>query len=132
MNRKGEKIGWAGGWFGGFIWLLILSIVWLFQRKFLFGTFGIILFVVAIFCILHFCPWKHPKTEYWKLMLPIYILFFASVVMSIFAFDGLNHPDLHWYSFSWILTCFVPFVIVGKRTWNTFSDKPDNNTETSK
>jgi len=29
IERKGEKIGWIGGWFGGFIWLALLSIIWL-------------------------------------------------------------------------------------------------------
>lgn len=33
MSRKGEKIGWIDGWIGGFIWLCILSIVWLVQGK---------------------------------------------------------------------------------------------------
>ncbi len=26
-DRRQEKIGWIGGWFGGFIWVLILSVV---------------------------------------------------------------------------------------------------------
>lgn len=28
-ERKSEKPGWVGGWSGGFVWLLLLSIVWL-------------------------------------------------------------------------------------------------------
>jgi hypothetical protein len=30
-NRTGEKVGWLGGWSGGFLWLAVLSVVWLVQ-----------------------------------------------------------------------------------------------------
>jgi hypothetical protein len=33
INRKGEKIGWIGDWLAGFIWLGLISVVWLFQNK---------------------------------------------------------------------------------------------------
>ena len=32
-SRLGEKAGWIGGWIGAFLWVLILSIVWLVQSK---------------------------------------------------------------------------------------------------
>ena len=49
MNRKGEKMGWIGGWFGGFIWLGLLSIVWVFQNKISNGMIGIMVFIVILF-----------------------------------------------------------------------------------
>jgi hypothetical protein len=48
MKRRGEKFGWIGGWLGGFLWLGLLSAVWLFQNKISNGMIGIAVFVVAI------------------------------------------------------------------------------------
>jgi len=127
MNRKGEKTGWLGGWFGCFIWLFILSVVWLFQGKYLFSVTGLLCFGTAIFCIFHFRPWNYPETKYWKLMLPIYILFIASAIMTLYFFGATEHPGMGWYSYFWIIPCLTPLMTIGSRTWNAFSGKSDNN-----
>jgi hypothetical protein len=118
MSRKGEKIGWIGGWFGGFIWLGLLSVVWIVQNKILNATLGILLFTVAIILIFTFAPWKHPNTKYWKLMLPIYSLFFISIASSIYLYGGLKSLGINWTSFLWIIPSLLPFVTTGNRKWN--------------
>ena len=117
-NRKGEKIGWIGGWLGGFIWLGLLSAVWIFQNKIINGVLGIILFTVAIIIIFMLAPWKHPNTKYWKLMLPIYSLFFISIFLCIYFYGGLKSAGLNWMSFFWIIPCLIPFATIGNRKWN--------------
>ncbi|MCP4358219.1 MAG: hypothetical protein GY796_09420 [Chloroflexi bacterium] len=119
MNRKGEQIGWIGGWLGGFLWLGLLSVVWLFQGKIGDGILGVVLFVAAIITIIMTAPWKHPNTKYWKLMLPIYLLFIASIALCIHLYDGLGSLGLNWMAFFWVIPCFIPFVTAGNRTWNS-------------
>jgi hypothetical protein len=119
MNRKGEKIGWVGGWLGGFIWLVLLSVVWIVQNKITNGALGISLFTVAVILIFGFAPWKHPNTKYWKLMLPIYSLFFISISLCIYLYGGLKSVGLNWMSFFWIIPCLIPFVAMGNRKWKS-------------
>jgi hypothetical protein len=118
MDRRSEKIGWIGGWLGGFIWVVLLSAVWIVQNKISNGALGIILFTVAVILIFRFAPWKHPDTKYWKLMLPIYLQFFISIALSIYLYGGLKIVGLNWMSFFWLIPCFIPFVTMGNRKWN--------------
>jgi hypothetical protein len=117
MNRKGEKIGWIGGWHGGFIWLGALSVVWLFQNRIYYGIIGMAIFMVASIAIIAAAPWKHPNTKYWKLMLPIYFLFFISIAFYIFSYGGLESTGMKWTSFFWVVPCLIPIVTTGGRTW---------------
>lgn len=118
MNRKGEKIGWIGGWLGGFIWLGLLSAAWLIQNKLNEGLIGLALLIIAIITIICSAPWKHPNTKYWQLMLPIYLLFFISIAISIFFYGGFERVGLTWTSFFWVIPCLIPIATIGKRTWN--------------
>jgi phosphatidylserine synthase len=118
MSRKGEKIGWIGGWIGGFIWLCILSNVWLIQGKLKNGILGISLFIIAILFIIILSPWKFPRTKYWKLMSPIYAVFFLSIFLCVYLLGGLKSVGLNWLSFFWIIPCLIPFATVGNRSWN--------------
>jgi len=118
MNRKGEKIGWIGGWLGGFIWLALLSVVWILQNQISNGIIGIVVFTVAIMAIIATAPWKHPNTKYWKLMLPIYFLFFISIALCIYLYGGLEGIGLKWTALFWVIPCLIPFITTGSRTWD--------------
>ena len=98
MKRRGEKLGWLGGWFGGFVWLGLLSAIWLFQNKISEGIIGLAVFIIAIIVISMTTPWKHPNTKYWKLMLPIYSLLTCSIVLYIYLSGGLEIIGLKWTS----------------------------------
>lgn len=128
MNRKGEKIGWIGGWHGGFIWLGVLSVVWLFQNRINDAIIGIAIFIVASIAIITTAPWKHQNTKYWKLMLPVYLLFFVSIIFCIYSYGGLESTGLKWTSFLWVIPCLIPFWTTGNRTWNsgTIQDNSPN------
>lgn len=116
MNRKGEKIGWIGGWFGSFLWIGLLSVFWMLQNQITSGILGIIIFGVASITIVTITPWKYPNTKYWKLMSPIYILFFTAIVLCMYCYG--RSANLKWTSFSWVLPCLLPFIMLGNRTWN--------------
>ncbi len=125
MKRRGEKFGWIGGWLGGFVWLALLSVIWLFQNKISEGMIGLAVFIVAIILISMTAPWKHPNIKYWKLMLPIYLLFFFTIILSIYLYGGLETIGLKWTSIFLIIPGLIPLVTAGNRTWNS-STKQDN------
>ncbi len=117
QERRGEKIGWMGGWSGGFLWLCILSIVWLVQGKIINGLLGMSLFVVAMLLVVFWAPWRHAETKYWKLMLPIYIVLIISVSLCIYFEGGLKKTGLNWWSIIYLLPLFIPFATIGARRW---------------
>ncbi|OHE58747.1 MAG: hypothetical protein A2Z47_13070 [Thermodesulfovibrio sp. RBG_19FT_COMBO_42_12] len=116
-GRTGEKIGWSAGWIGGFIWVSILSIVFLFQEKYEQGLLGMALTGVAIATIVFFAPWRFPSTPYWKLMLAPYGMFFLSIAWAIWSYGGLGSVGLAWWNFLWLLPLLIPFGILSKRKW---------------
>ena len=116
-SRKGERIGWLGGWLGGFLWLCLLSILWLVQGKLVNGLAGMGLFLVALCLIIVLGPWKHPETRYWKLMLPIYLVFLAAVSLFVWLGGGIKQMGLNWWSLLWLLPIFIPFGTMSSRRW---------------
>jgi hypothetical protein len=118
MSRSGEKWGWIGGWLGSFIWILISSVVWLLQEKYLFAALAGGLFLAALALIFLLVPWKHPTVVYWKLMLPLFTLFVASVAAFVLISGGLREAgDFSW----WILPLaflLLPVLNTGKRRWD--------------
>ncbi len=117
QQRKGEKIGWIGGWLGGFLWLCLLSILWLVQGRTASGALGLALFVAAVLAIFTLAPWRHPGTRYWKLMLPIYALFAASVVLFVWRGGGPDKLGLSWWSLFLLMPALMPLATAGTRCW---------------
>ncbi len=117
QRRKGEKVGWTVGWIGGFLWLCLLSIIWLVQGKITSGVLGLVLFGVAILSILTLAPWRHPETRYWKLLLPIYAVLAAAFGLCIWLGGALDQYGLSWWSLLWLMPLFIPFATVGTRRW---------------
>lgn len=116
MNRKGEKLGWTLGWIGVFLWVFIISIVFLIQNKIIFGILGILIFLTALFLIFYLSPWRNKTIKYWLLMLPLYIISIISIIVVIFGFGGINNLSEIQYG-SWIIPCLVPIFILGRKTW---------------
>ncbi len=117
-ERKGEKIGWIGGWLGSFIWLCLLSIIWLIQGKTISGVSGISLFLAAVLSILVLAPWRHPGTKYWKLMLPIYMILIASAGLYIWLESVFSNAGVSWWSILYLTPLLIPFATIGTRCWN--------------
>lgn len=125
MNRKGEKLGWTLGWLGSFLWLFIISIIFLFQSKFIFGILGFLHFILALVLTFVLSPWRNSKKKYWILMLPIYILMIMSVVLTIKSFGGIKDLSEIQYGL-WILPSLIPIFLLGGKTWNCTADNKKN------
>jgi hypothetical protein len=123
-DRKGEKIGWTAGWMGGFIWVVVLSTVFLFQGKIEQGLSGIIVSSAAIATVIFFAPWRFPSARYWKLMLPPYGIFFLSIAWAIWSYGGLESVRLNWWSLLWFLPLLMPFASLTKRKWVDSNAQP--------
>ncbi len=117
-DRTGEKIGWIGGWLGGFIWVLLLSVFLLIQGRQVEGIFGLVLECIAIVVILWTVPWKHPRTVYWKLLIPIYVTLFVSVMWAFWVLGGAEGLGLNWWNVLWIFPLLIPLGTIGKRRWD--------------
>ena len=129
IKRTGEKVGWTVGWLGGFIWLLALSVLWFFLGKTTEGILAIVLFFLGAGMIIYFSPWRHPSTQYWKLMLPIYLIFFVSIGLVIWSFGSPEKYGLKWWSYTWVLPCFVPLMTVGYRRWIMSNETEEKRSE---
>lgn len=116
-DRKGEKIGWLGGWTGGFLWVGLIALFRLYQGKLLAGLLGMLIVACAGVCIVKISPWRYPRTAYWKLMLPIYAVLAAAVVWAFWAFGALGLPGRHWYCLWFLIPCASPMITIGRRRW---------------
>jgi hypothetical protein len=125
-KRRGEKVGWVAGWIGGFVWVAILSIVFICQKKFGQGLLGMVLTAAAIATIFCFAPWRHPLTAYWKLMLAPYGMFCITIAWAIWSYGGIESCDLNWWNLLWIIPSLSPFGILSNRKWEKSGAQPGN------
>ncbi|NIS82601.1 MAG: hypothetical protein GTO14_20915 [Anaerolineales bacterium] len=116
-ERNSEKRGWILGWFGGFLWVLILAIVRLARGDFLPALVGSALVMAAAAVILASSPWRHPTRHYWRLMLPIYLLLFLSVAWLVWSAGGASELGLNTWSLFLLLPLLLPLYLAGKRRW---------------
>ncbi|MEZ5501043.1 MAG: hypothetical protein R3E77_16625 [Steroidobacteraceae bacterium] len=115
--RKQEKIGWAGGWAGGFVWVLILSVVLAARGETLKAMIGVLVCIGALVAIKYLSPWRHPRTPYRQLMLPIYAVFLGAIAWGIWSF-GPRELGLHgWWSLLLLLPLTMPLWLIGDRRW---------------
>jgi len=126
VTRIGEKIGWTAGFAGAFLWVVILSMIFLIQNRLAQGLLGFLLVGLAAMAIVILAPWRQPHTPYWKLMVPIYAIFFGAVVWAIWAFDGAADSGLNWWIIFLVIPMLLPFGTMGKKTWNDFGNPADS------
>jgi hypothetical protein len=115
-QRRGEKIGWIGGWSGGFVWLVILTGVWIARGQYAPGVAGVVLLGLVAAAVLFFAPWRRPRTPYRLLLIPLYVMLFAAMSLAVFV-TGIERLGLTWWSFSWLPLLFLPVITVGRRRW---------------
>ena len=118
ISQKGSRIGWLAGWAGGFLWVVVIAIVKLAQGEATVALCGIALTVMAFAGIWCLRPWKYPDVRIWKLMVPLYLVFLLAIPWAVWTFGGLEHSDLNWWMFLWLLPCMTPFWTIGVRLWN--------------
>jgi hypothetical protein len=118
MSRTGEKWGWIGGWLGSFVWILISSVVWLLQEKYLSAVLAGGLFSAALALTFLLAPWKHPNVVFWKLMLPLLILFIISLAAFALVSGGLQETGNYSWCILFLAFLLLPLFNTGKRRWN--------------
>jgi hypothetical protein len=116
-ERRSEKFGWIGGWFGSFIWVLILSVVQLVEGKRQQATVGLLIFAAACAAVLAFAPWKHPGTKYRLLLLPCYLVFFGALGWGIWSSSAREMGINGWWSLLTLMPALMPLWTVGNRRW---------------
>ncbi len=117
-SRSGEKWGWLGGWLGGFVWVLLLSLVLIGQGRTLQAVIGGGIVGLAIGVVVGFAPWRFPRTPYRVLMIPVYLLFLASLAWGIWVSTDLRHILFgNPWSFLVLLPLLLPWWTVGNRRW---------------
>ena len=84
------------------------------------GVVGLALVAVAVGAILACAPWRNPNTPYWKLLLPVYAAFAASLVWGVRAAGGIAPLGLNRWNLFLVLPLLIPFATLGKRRWNDF------------
>ena len=130
-QRRGEKIGWLAGWLGGFIWLAILSLIWLIQGRTVAGIAGMFLFALAVITIHRCSPWRHPATAYIRLMLPIYALLLAAIGLCVWLMEDAGRCGFKWPSVLALTPAALPLIIAGRRRWNDGESRPGHHQSSS-
>ena len=118
-ERKQEKIGWIGGWSGGFIWVVILSVVLLFKGQMVGAVAGFVIAGAGGLAIVLTAPWRHPRTPYRILMAPIYLLCAVAIGWGVYTWDGSQSSGFpNWWSLGILLPALLPLWIAGNRRWD--------------
>ena len=117
-TRRGEKIGWLGGFAGAFLWIPGLAVVFLVQGTLLAGLFGNALGALGYGLVVLFRPWRFPDTPYWRLLIPPYLALSVAVVWAFWAYGAEAAAEMSWWQSMQLLVLFLPFLTVGKRCWH--------------
>lgn len=115
--RTLEKIGWTAGWIGSFVWVLVLSLVFLAQGDATHGLAGLGLTVVAAAVVVVSAPWRFPGTRYWKLMAAPGTCFAVSIAWGIWSFGGVEGGAPGGWTLAWLLPMSIPVLVFGRRRW---------------
>lgn len=124
-SRQQEKLGWTLGWLGGFVWVPILSLIFLFDHRTVEAGIGLLITAAAGAAIVWLAPWRHPQTRYRVLMVPIYLMFAAAIGWGVWSIDDPQQMGINsGWSALVLLPCLLPFWVVGARRWNDPGPSP--------
>jgi len=124
-RRKQERIGWIGGWLGGFVWVLILSVMFLVQGRIFQAGVGLLIGCAACVTVVYLAPWRHPQTRYRKLMLPIYLLILVAVAWGVWSLVDLRQLGINsWWTMLVLLPALIPLWTAGDRRWSDDGERP--------
>ena len=117
-GRRQEKLGWTGGWLGGFLWVVILAVVFFVQGRWIQGAIGLLIAGIACVIIPWVAPWRYPNTRYRALMIPIYLLFFVAVAWGVWSLGDPRQMGLNsWWALLLLLPVLTPLWTAGNRRW---------------
>jgi len=119
MSTKGQKAGWTLGGLGAIIWIPLLSVIFLFKGNYAGAILGAGFFILGVLYLIYFAPWKHPKTQFWK----IYLGLLTIIILAAVVFLYLWYPKSEFsgtfniFSIFWIFPLFLPIFLLGNKTW---------------
>jgi hypothetical protein len=111
------KIGWIGGFAGGTLWMLALSVVRFAQGQ---NMHGILWGASFLFCAevaWLFLPWRRPEIELRRL----YFVTVTPVVLAavlLLAIHSLTKGAAVWTTLPGLVVLYLPVFTLGKKTWN--------------
>ena len=126
MTLKWMKRLWLCLAMGAVVWLMPFGIVWLYQGQRIWGAAAIALTFMGIAVIVAFVPWKYPSTRFWIVLIPPYSMFILSILLLLYVLTGLRNLAEIQYGL-WLIPCFVPFLTLGYRTWNSITTITNEN-----
>jgi len=98
--------------------VLILSGVLLVGGKTFAAMIGLLICATACAAIYFFAPWRHRRTPYRRLLLPIYALFFSAVGWGVWALGDPRLLGIHgWGALLLLIPLTIPMWTVGNRRW---------------
>jgi len=119
--RRGEKLGWAGGFFGSSLWIAVLGVLMLYWGEVVPGLIAFGLYVISLVLLYLLLPWRNPERPMALLLAGTMAPIFGAIGLTVFYFFVYTDPTeqgLQPWSFLWI-TMFVPlFFRFGKRRWS--------------
>jgi hypothetical protein len=115
--RSGEKLGWLGGFAGGFLWIPALAVLFLVRGETAAGLAGFVLGAVGYGAVVSCRPWRYPDTRYWRLLILPNLALFAAVPWAIWGFGPEAAGSLDWWLVLPFLALLSPFVTIGWRRW---------------
>lgn len=126
MDGKWMQKGWLVFTLAAVVWIMPFGVVWITQGNIIAGSAAVVLCLVATAVDMAFVPWKYPDTRLWKLLIPPYAAFIASVLLLVYVLTRFESLSEIQYGL-WLIPCFVPFFTFGHKTWNSFFDTPSQN-----
>lgn len=127
--RTGEKVGWLAGWAGGFLWVVVLGVVFLAQGRTAAGLAGVALAGAGMGAAWLARPWSHPGTTYRKLMLAPLAVLAATVPWAVLGFglDALRQERFTpWTLMPLGALILLPLLTMGRRRWRDGEASPGN------
>lgn len=116
-RRRGERVGWIGGGLGACLWMALAAGWWIAVGRWTTGIIMGALFAANAASLFLFAPWRFPRTPFWKLLIPIYLLFVSAVGFGYVSLDPASRSEIRPASLLPALGVFLPFFTVGGKRW---------------
>ena len=116
-TRRGEKIGWLGGWGGAYCWLPVLAVLMFLHERPAAGLVFLVVPLIGMALVVAASPWRNPRTPYWKLMLSASSVLGVGMVAAVALAGGPGELGLRWWNLVWLLPAATPVFVAGRRTW---------------
>jgi hypothetical protein len=115
------KLGWLLGWAGGFLWIVVLALVFSSRGQLLVGASGLCLATLGYSAVFVLRPWRFSSTRMWRLMLLPYLAMLAGIPWAIWGFGAEAAEALSAWQLLLLLPVLSPMFSMGWRRWGDAS-----------